>query len=102
MTSHLLNNAPPGHLTGIGASPNRLLFVTARGTETDQRPTALGFTCGCNGGRTCTFTNATYADDFAVTRCQYLVDYDQWNRPIFKYHCGPVTHTYAYPGPYLV
>jgi hypothetical protein len=102
VASHLVNNATAGRLTGIGSSPNRLLFVTPGGTETDQPPVALGFTCNCNGGRTCTFNNTGYTDDFAVTRCQYLVDYDQWDRPIFRFHCGPVSYTYSYPGPYLV
>ncbi|HYC89358.1 MAG TPA: hypothetical protein VEO54_09125 [Thermoanaerobaculia bacterium] len=63
---------------------------------------ALGFTCNCNGGRTCTFNNSGYTDDFAVSRCQYLVDYDQWNRPVFRFGCGTVSHTYNYAGPYLV
>ena len=102
VTSFLLNNATPGRLTDIGSSPNRLLFVPPGGSETDNRPVATGFTCNCNGGRTCSLTATGFTDDFAVTSCRFLVDYDKWNRPVFKYGCGTVSHTYAYTGPYLI
>lgn len=103
----LVNNATTGRLTGLGAgSPNRLLFAAPGGSETDQPPVAGNFACSCNGGKTCTFTYlGGNTDDFAVSNCRYLVDYDNWNRPIFRYggpNCGTVTYTYKYTGPYTV
>lgn len=100
VASHLINNATPGSLSGIGSSPNRLLFVTPGGTETDNPPVAYGFSCTCNGGRTCTFTNPSYSDDFGVSTCRYYVGEDQWNRLILKYGCGTVTYTYPYSDQY--
>ncbi len=101
VTSHLLNNATSSRLSGIGSSPNRLLFVTPGGTETDNPP-AGSFTCNCNGTKTCTFTTTSATDDFGVQRCEYLVDYDAWNRPITRWSCGVFSYTYKYVGPYVV
>ncbi len=97
VTSHLLNNATSSRLTGT--SPNRLLFVTPGGMEIDNPPTG-DFVCSCNGTRTCTFT--TTSDDFAVTRCTWIIDYDNWNRPVTHTTCGSFTYTYKYDGPYTV
>lgn len=96
----IVNNATLNRLSGVGTSANRLLFVPPGGTETDAKPVA-NFTCGCNGGTSCTFIGAS-TDDFAVKTCRYTVGYDNFNRPIFRYGCGTVTYNYSYPGPYLV
>jgi subtilisin family serine protease len=101
VASYVVNNATTNRLSGVGTgSPNRLLFVPPGGTETDALPTA-NFTCGCNGGRTCTFVGQA-TDDFGIATCKFLVDYDAWNRPIYRYGCGTVTYTYPYIGPYPV
>jgi len=101
VASSIVNNATTNRLSNAGAgSPNRLLFVPPGGTETDAKPVA-SFNCSCNGGRTCTLTS-TSTDDFAIATCKYIVDYDNWNRPIWKYGCGTITHTYQYSGPYTI
>ena len=101
VASSIINNATTNRLSNVGAgSPNRLLFVPPGGTETDAKPVA-SFNCSCNGGRTCTLTS-TSTDDFAIATCKYIVDYDNFNRPIWKYGCGTITQTYLYSGPYTI
>jgi subtilisin family serine protease len=100
VTSSILNNATSSRLTGIGSSPNRLLFVPPGGTESDAKPVA-NFSCSCAGTRTCTFTGAS-SDDWALKSCRYTVGYDNFNRPIWRYGCGTVTYNYGYAGPYWV
>lgn len=101
VASSIINNASLNKLSNVGAgSPNRLLFVPPGGTETDAKPVA-SFNCSCNGGRTCTLTS-TSTDDFAISTCRYIVDYDNFNRPVMKYGCGTITHTYLYSGPYTI
>jgi subtilisin family serine protease len=103
VASTLIGNSTTGKLTGIGSSANRLLFVPPGGTETDQSPSPGTFTCTCNGTFTCTMnSDRNYSDDFAVVNGRYLVDYDNWNRPIWRYGYGPVSYTFKYAGPYLI
>jgi dihydroxyacetone kinase DhaKLM complex PTS-EIIA-like component DhaM len=100
VASYILSNATSSRLTGIGGSPNRLLFVPPGGTETDAKPTAA-FVCGCSGTKTCTFTGQS-TDDWALKSCRYTVGYDSLNRPIYRFGCGTVSYTYGYTGPYPV
>jgi subtilisin family serine protease len=103
VASTLINNSSLNKLSNLGSgSPNRLVFVPPGGTETDALPNAGTFQCSCNGGKTCTFSsNFNYSDDFGVVGCRYLVDYDSFNRPIYRFGCN-TSYTFKYTGPYLI
>jgi subtilisin family serine protease len=99
VASHLVNNSTPNRLFNLGGgSPNRLLYVTPGGTESDAKPVAGNFTCSCNGGNVCTFSSSGHSDDFAVSKCRF-----SGPTGVFSNNCGTFIHAFnVAPGPYNV